>query len=75
MQDKVEFDRSTGETLGNGSPCAIDSIAPLPLEIHNLMLGLDRKMRLQRDPERFKLNKEKIQVIYFVSAYYSSNPL
>ena len=47
----------------------------VPLEIHNLMLGLDRKMRLQRDPERFKLNKEKIQAIYFVSAYYSSNPL
>jgi hypothetical protein len=75
MQDKVEFDRSTGETLGNESPCAVDSIAPLPLEIHNIMLGLDHKMRLQRDPEKFKPNKEEIQAISFVNAYYPSNPL
>jgi hypothetical protein len=39
------------------------------------MLGLDRKMRLQRDPEKFKLNKEEIQAIHFVNEYYPSNPL
>ena len=74
-QDSVEFDRGTGVTLGNETPCTIDSIAPLPLEIHNVMLGLDRKMRLQRDPEKFKLNKEEIQAIHFVNEYYPSNPL
>ena len=74
-QDNVEFDRNTGTTLGSESPCTIDSIAPLPLEIHNVMLGLDRKMRLQRDPEKFKLNREEIQAIHFVNAYYPSNPL
>jgi hypothetical protein len=42
---------------------------------HNIMLGLDRKMRLQRDPEKFKLNKEEIQAIHFVNEYYPSNPL
>ena len=74
-QDNVEFDRNTGTTLENEVPCTIDSIAPLPLEIHNIMLGLDRKMRLQRDPEKFKLNKEEIQAIHFVNAYYPANPL
>jgi hypothetical protein len=74
-QEHVEFDRSTGAILGDEAPCTIDSIAPLPLEIHNVMLGLDRKMRLQRDPEKFKLNKEEIQAIYFVNEYYPSNPL
>jgi hypothetical protein len=74
-QDKVEFDRSTGATLGDEATCTIDSIAPLPLDIHNVMLGLDRKMRLQRDPEKFKLNKEEIQAIYFVNEYYPLNPL
>ena len=74
-QDNVEFDRNTGTTLGNEVPCTIDSIAPLPLAIHNIMLGLDRKMRLQRDPEKFKLTKEEIQAISFVNEYYPSNPL
>jgi hypothetical protein len=32
-------------------------------------------MRLQSDPEKFKLNREEIQAIYFVNAYYPSNPL
>jgi hypothetical protein len=74
-QDNVEFDRSSGAALGNDAPCAIDSIAPPPVEIHNIMLGLDRKMRLQRDPEKFKLNKEEIQAIHFMNSYYPSNPL
>ena len=74
-QDNVEFDRSTGVTVGNEAPCTIDSIAPLPLEIHNVMLGLDRKMRLQRDPDKFKLNKEERQAILFVNEYYPANPL
>ena len=74
-QDHVEFDRSTGATLDGEAPCTIDSIAPLPVEIHNIMLGLDRKMRLQRDPEKFKLNKEEKQAILFVTEYYPANPL
>jgi hypothetical protein len=74
-QDHVEFDRSTGATLGGDGPCFIDSIAPLPLAIHNIMLGLDRKMRLQHDPDKYKLSKEEIQAIDFVNEYYPLNPL
>jgi hypothetical protein len=39
------------------------------------MLGLDRKMRLRRDPEKFKLNKEERQAVDFVKGYYPLNPL
>jgi hypothetical protein len=74
-QEHVAFDRSTGAILGDEAPCTIDSIAPLPVHIHNVMLGLDRKMRLQSDPEKYKLNKEEIQAIAFVNEYYPSNPL
>jgi hypothetical protein len=75
-QEHVEFDRSTGLTMGDGdAPCTIDSIAPLPVDTHNVMLGLDRKMRLQRDPDKFKLNREEIAAIQFVNEYYPLNPL
>lgn len=74
-QEHVEFDRGTGAILGDEAPCTIDSIAPLPVMIHNIMLGLDRKMRLQSDPEKYKLNKEEIEAISFVNEYYPSNPL
>src|SRR6266852_4983256 len=74
-QDHVEFDRRTGRTIGDEVPCTIDSIAPLPVHIHNVMLGLDRKMRLTIDPEKYKLNHEEIEAMYFVNSYYPSNPL
>jgi hypothetical protein len=34
-----------------------------------------RRRSTSNDPEKFKLNKEKIQAIYLVNAYYPSNPL
>ena len=74
-QDHVEFDRNTGAILDDEVPCVIDSVAPLPVEIHNIILGIDRKMRLERDPEKFKLTKEEIQAIHFVNSHYPSNPL
>src|SRR4051812_33722470 len=57
-QTQLEFDRQTGVAVWGDDqvPCTIDSTAPLPVEIHNVMLGLDRKSRLERNPERFKLN-------------------
>ena len=40
-----QFDRKTGIAKWGDEPviCTIDSVAPLPMEIHNVMLGLDRK--------------------------------
>lgn len=74
-QDHWEFDRVTGRTIGLETACIIDSVAPLPRQIHDVMLGLDRKMRLQRDPEKFKLDREEMQALQFTAHYYRANPL
>ena len=76
-QMQTEFDRQTGEGVWGDDrvPCTIDSTAPLPVEVHNVMLGIDRKFRLERNPERFKLNDAEHHAYLFVDAHYSSNPL
>jgi hypothetical protein len=76
-QMQIEFDRQTGEGVWGDEriPCTIDSTAPLPVEVHDVMLGIDRKFRLERNPERCKLNDAEIHAFLFVDAYYSSNPL
>ena len=71
----LEFDRKTGVAKWGDVPCVVDSVAPLPVDIHNVMLGLDRKMRLEQDPERFKLNDAEKRALIFVDSYYSSNRL
>jgi len=85
MTSQIEllFDRETGESVwtefpfwrDNNVSCVIDSIAPLPLEIHEVLLGLDRKMRLERDPERVKFTEAEKNALLFISAHYPSFPL
>lgn len=66
-QMHLEFDRETGvaEWIGaldwpgegmSDEPvrCTIDSVAPLPIDIHNLMLLIDRKSRLASDRKEAK---------------------
>jgi len=74
-QDRFEFNRATGSSVGGKSQCSIDSVAPLPVPVFNVMLGLDRKMRLQRDPEKFKLDRDEKDALRFVDTYYAGNPL
>ena len=76
-QMQTEFDRQTGEGVWGDDrvPCTIDSTAPLPVEVHNVMLGLDRKNRLERLPERVKPNDAEIQALLFLDAHYASDPL
>jgi len=74
---RLVFDRRTGishwgETAAR---CVIDSVAPLSREMHAVMLGLDRKMRLEQDPERFKLDEEEKRALLFVGAFYRDNPV
>jgi hypothetical protein len=51
--------------------CTIDSIAPLPVDIHNVLLGLDRKMRLRFD----KLNTAEKEALKSVADFYPANPV
>jgi hypothetical protein len=71
------FDRQTGIAKYGKKPilCTIDSIAPLPEEIHNVMVDLDRKFEPGADAENVKLTRAEIAALVYIDSFYSSNPL
>ena len=74
-QRQYFFDRRTGLGGAGGDQvvCAIDSIEPLPVEIHNAILGIDRKFRLNFDPKKLKLNDAEKKALIFVDEFYLNN--
>jgi hypothetical protein len=72
-----EFDRRTGvaQWVDEAVSCTIDSVAPLPVDIYNVILGLDRKFRLEQDPRRARLNDAEREALIYVDTHYSSNRL
>lgn len=75
----LKVDRQTGEGEVEGAiamiACKIDSVSPLPVDIHNIMLGLDRKSRLERNEERVKLTEDEKRALLFLHSHYESNRL
>jgi hypothetical protein len=53
IQKNYEFDRQTGVASSGPEriPCIIESIKPLPQEVHQIFLELDQRYRLCPDPE------------------------
>jgi hypothetical protein len=76
-QRHLEFDRITGVAELRDGPtlCTIDSTAPLPVEIHNIMLGIDQKFRLEQDPRRLRLNDAEKRALIYIDSYYALNQL
>ena len=76
-QLEFQFDRITGlaEFGAEKVPCSINSVAALPAEIHQIMLGLDRKFRFETDMEKLKLTKDEIRGLVFVGEFYEDNQL
>jgi|1186.fasta_scaffold740013_1 hypothetical protein len=75
-QKHYEFDRVTG--IGDwrdGSAVTINSVAPFPVEIHNIILGLDRKYRLLRDIKEAALTDDEIRAMLFAADHHEANPL
>lgn len=79
IQLPFEFDRETGIGVAYDDDrrleCTIISIAPLPVEIHHVILGIDRKYRLVGDPDGLKLNESEIKAFIFIDTFYKENPL
>jgi hypothetical protein len=85
-QESLSFDRQSGmEKTGPEQALAIiDSVAPLPSEIYNVFLDLDRKYgalmamdeesRFQ-DLEQFKLTDAEKKALIFIASHYPANPL
>jgi hypothetical protein len=81
-----EFDRRTGVAdwyvYSEHYICTIDSVAPLPADIHESMLSLDRKGRAGEyreieDPEgpsNYPLTAEEKRGLIFVSYFYPAFP-
>jgi len=89
-QEIIEFDRRTGIANHNWRDSlyhyAITSIAPLPHDIHEIMLSLDRNGRefeykLAEDPnyqapqDKPVLNDDQRRGLLFVSRFYQAHPL
>ena len=76
-QEHLEFDRTTGATNDGDrrTPCVINSIAPVPPQIHEVLLGMDRKSGSERDPERLKLTEDEKKALVFVGTHYPANLL
>jgi hypothetical protein len=75
-QERVDFELATGLTLPGSDEvrCRIDSIAPVPVGIHNVLLGLERKMRLCRG-EKARLSNEEKDALKFVADFFPANPI
>jgi hypothetical protein len=84
------FDRHTGHARWNvhGTiyDCKIDSVAPLPPDIHAILLDLDRKGRdveyqraadpgWEMPPGQARLTEEEKRGLLFVSHFYPENPI
>jgi hypothetical protein len=85
-----DFDRRTGiadwYVFSRHHICTVDSVAPLPADIHEIMLQLDRKgreveYRQAEDPERpwipgeGSLTAEERRGLLFVSYFYPAFPV
>src|SRR5579862_7131153 len=83
-QESFVFDRATGmETVAPElSPAVIDSVAPLPHEIHNTFLDLDRRYGVEsakgtheQNEQAFKLTTAEKKALLFVYDHYPAHPL
>lgn len=89
-QEIIEFDRRKGVAIhfwhSGKYEYVINSLAPLPRDIHEIMLSLDRRYReseykLAENPEwepspgESALTKEQIRGLLFVADFYRANLL
>lgn len=77
QQMTIEILRDSGKGVcrwaGNVRDCTIISVAPLPNDIHDTLLGIDRKMRLEADPARMNLSRDETRALLFLDAHYAEN--
>lgn len=76
-QRHLEFDRHVGVAKWGTESilCIIDSIEPLPTEVRSMILNIDRKFRLQQEPEGFRLTDAEKRALVYVDSHYSLHRL
>jgi hypothetical protein len=73
--EHFDFDRRSGVAVTAEGEFAIVSIEPLPTEMYDVLMGLNRKMRLTLDRERLKLTAEEKSALLFLSGFYAKHPV
>lgn len=79
------FDRATGVEIDDDE-VVIDSVAPLPTDIREIMLGIDclfreAEVRRAEEPDweppedHFHLSKDQIRAFSFIHDFYPAHPL
>lgn len=73
------FDRVSGiadwSFERNRVACTIDSVAPLPAVVHEIVLGLDRKYAPSQGERDSRLSPDEIAALLFVARFYPAHPL
>lgn len=74
-QTRVEFDRDGMSKVIEGiGTITLTSAAPLPTETYNVVLGLDRKMRLMHSVEHIRLTDDEKRVLGEYGDFYAARP-
>jgi hypothetical protein len=79
------FDRTTGAEIDDDR-VVIDSVEPLPADIHEIMLSIDRlfreaEHRRAEEPDwvpaenHFHQSKDQIRALLFIGDFYAAHPL
>ena len=71
-QYSLEFDRQSGIGQWGKGTSVIDSMAPLPPDIRDALLGLDQRYRRGDDPKLLDAEKK---ALLFVASFYPANPV
>jgi hypothetical protein len=71
-QYDLEFDHLTGICEWGNSSGTIDSIAPLPADIPETLLGLDQRYRSGGEG---RLSDAEKRALIFVASFYPANPV
>lgn len=77
-QQHCKFDRKTGKSVLGGTAFegTISSVEPLPSDIHNTFLEMDRQYRLgHRDEESMKLKASQKAALLFIHDHYAQYPI
>lgn len=75
-QTKMEFDRNGRTTFVDGDyTCQIVSAAPLPAHEYNVVLGLDRKMRLSHWASDVRLSQDEKKLLLTMDEYFQARML
>lgn len=79
VHEERTFSRTTGQDItiddADGRRSAITSVEPLPPDVHNTILWLDRKNRLLTDMSKAKLTEAEKNALLFVSDHHVANPI